>query len=83
MDIDKIIKEVNKNYVPRDPDRIQLIMLLINEIWQQHPDLRFGQLVELFLKYLNTEDMFYVEDDVFKETLEKILLTSQRQNDII
>lgn len=29
----------------RDPERIQEILALINEIWQRNPDLRFNQLI--------------------------------------
>ncbi len=29
----------------RDPERMQLLLTLIQEIWQQSPDLRFNQLL--------------------------------------
>lgn len=34
----------------REPERIITLLDLLNEIWQEHPDLRFYQLIEI-LKY--------------------------------
>ena len=38
--------------------------------WEKVPDLRFGQLIENLKKYINIDDLFYIEDD---EVVEKII----------
>ena len=53
----------------RNPNRINEILNTFKQIWEQCPDMRFGQLVVVLLGI----DPFYMEDDVilkiFKESL--------------
>lgn len=44
----------------RDPNRIDEILNTVKTVWNQYPDMRFGQLVVNVLGI----DPFYVEDDV-------------------
>ena len=44
----------------RDPNRIDEILNTVKIIWNQYPDMRFGQLIVNVLGI----DPFYVEDDV-------------------
>ncbi len=44
----------------RDPNRIDEILNTVKTVWNQYPDMRFGQLVVNVLGV----DPFYVEDDV-------------------
>jgi hypothetical protein len=54
----------------RDKRRISLITEVIEEIWKEKPDLRFGQLIyNLYKQYFGDVDMFYVEDDDLIEAL--------------
>ena len=56
----------------RDPKRIHRIMLKVQKVWENVPDLRYGQLTEwLFAK--THVGRFYVEDDTFEKTLDEIL----------
>jgi hypothetical protein len=63
----------------RDPARIKSITGKLMKIWEQHPDLRFGQfyvdLVYLYVKWkelrIRPYDMMYIiEDDDFEEFLD-------------
>ena len=53
----------------RNPNRINEILNTFKQIWEQYPDMRFGQLVVNLLGI----DPFHMEDDVilkiFKESL--------------
>ena len=44
----------------RDPKRIDEVLNTIKTVWEQYPDMRFGQLVVNVLGV----DPFYIEDDV-------------------
>lgn len=49
----------------RDVKRIYAITSLILNIWIQHPDLRFFQLIDIIRHRISPtgEDLFYLEDD--------------------
>lgn len=54
----------------RNIKRIYPFLTTIKESWQTYPDLRFGQLIYNFTKWLKEEkqqDLFYIEDDKFIE----------------
>ncbi len=51
----------------RDPKRIDTILSLIREIWQDMPDLRLTQLIMNALKM--NSDPYYVEDDKLEHAL--------------
>jgi len=57
----------------RDPDRILIIVMKFSTLWQRHPDMRFGQLVEYVRCVKDTASVFYIEDDTFEELLDKRL----------
>ena len=54
----------------RNPNRIYEILNLLQRGWEKVPDLRFGQLIENLKKYIDVDDLFYIEDD---ELVEKII----------
>ena len=61
----------------RDPDRIPIILEHLNELWQEHPDLRLGQIVELaasagYPYVASSHDVFMVEDNIILDGLEKL-----------
>ena len=47
----------------RDKARINKILKIVKDIWEENPDLRFVQLVE------NVTTNYYIEDDEFVERL--------------
>ena len=54
--------------MPRDPDRIPLVLAALERYWTKHPDLRLGQIVSnVSGKY----DPFYLEDANLLTALEK------------
>jgi hypothetical protein len=57
----------------RDFDRISRIMALLQELWSTVPDWRFGQLVENLKGYLEMNDLYYLEDDIFEKKLEELI----------
>lgn len=54
----------------RDPNRIERILEMYEEIWKQNPDQRFCQ---LYVNMFGTGDNFYVEDNIVEERLQEIL----------
>jgi hypothetical protein len=62
----------------RDPARIGPVLSRIEEVWEQHPDLRLIQLL-LAPHPTQYQDMpFYVEDDTLVEALEERFADSER-----
>jgi len=65
----------------RDPARIPVILEKMNALWQQYPDMRFGQLTyTLFAMLPETQrkarsgiDSFNVEDTDFEKLLDRAL----------
>lgn len=53
----------------RDFNRIDEILTDIRALWINYPDMRLGQLLENFV--FNKDTMFYQEDDVTNEKLQK------------
>ncbi len=51
----------------RDKNRISIVLQQVAEIWEQHPDLRFMQMIDILQS--KNGDMFYVEDDQFVNLL--------------
>ena len=53
----------------RNPDRIKPCLKTLEKAWDKVPDWRFGQLIENLSRYLNLEDLFFIEDDRMEETI--------------
>ncbi len=53
----------------RDPDRIDPILDRVRKCWKADPDLRLGQLVFIGCPL---GDVFYVEDDILLDNMEKV-----------
>lgn len=57
----------------RDPERIPEFMETIQEMWERHPDWRFGQLIfNVFDGIWDTTEpkFFYIEDDQLLKVIE-------------
>ena len=54
----------------RNPNRIYEILNLLQRGWEKVPDWRLGQLIENLKRYINIDDLFYIEDD---KMIEKII----------
>ena len=54
----------------RDPNRIPEVLATLQQGWEKVPDWRLGQLIENLKRYININDLFYIEDD---ELVEKII----------
>jgi len=64
----------------RDINRIDRITEKLNKIWKQSPDLRLGQLISN-LAYEYCGDVFYIEDEVIEQRLNKQLkLDDEKEN---
>lgn len=47
----------------RDPKRIPEILEAIRDVWEEHPNLRLGQLISITLGIdWKPNDIFYIED---------------------
>lgn len=54
----------------RDPNRIPAIISLLSEVWENHPDLRLGQLIHIAANYGNGKtDVFLIEDEQMQDGL--------------
>ena len=56
----------------RDKNRIEPFCMELAELWSNHPDLRFGQLMYNILNYAQFEhkkDPFYMEEEEFMNIL--------------
>lgn len=50
----------------RDKSRIRPYLNRLGDIWEKHPDLRFGQLIDIFHLYMQHQvlkDPYYTEDE--------------------
>jgi len=56
----------------RDKERISEILGLLQYYWEDRPDMRFCQIVSN-LTFFNELDIFYIEDDVFLESLKNAI----------
>ena len=54
----------------RNPNRISEVLMMLQQGWEKVPDWRLGQLIENLKRYINIDDLFYIEDD---ELVEKII----------
>jgi hypothetical protein len=54
----------------RDPARIDVLLSTVRRIWEQHPDLRLGQLVVIATKPKEScLEVFNIEDEALLEGL--------------
>lgn len=59
----------------RDPKRIDIILKLIKNAWKKNPDYRLMQLIG---NCFDAGDLYYVEDDNLKESLELTYLREDK-----
>lgn len=52
----------------RDVNRIYNILVKFQDLWEQCPDQRFGQIISNYLVN-DKEDIFYIEDDELSQRL--------------
>lgn len=52
----------------RNKERIPQVLKEIQNIWEQYPDLRLGQLI---LNVINDPAAYYIEDDALIKTLKE------------
>jgi hypothetical protein len=57
-----------KGTIMRDVNRIYDILVKFQDLWEQYPDQRFGQIISNYLVNDN-EDIFYIEDDELSKRL--------------
>lgn len=60
----------------RDKNRIKPLLNRIEEYWNMHSDLRFGQLIYILCENLDCRkgtDIFFPEDDKWLESVEKAI----------
>ena len=61
----------------RDPKRIPKILLLIDKIWKENPDLRLCQLIGNVTPF----DNYHVEDNILERNLRKLYLKEDKNDD--
>ena len=68
--VNKTISEMSKNYKPRDSQRIPVVLLEIQKVWEKNPDLRLGQLI---MNCCPNENVLYnIEDDKLLERIREV-----------
>ena len=64
---------------PRDPERIPKVLEALRQVWEQHPDLRLGQIVVIAGKpKVACPEIFYLEDDEFVKGLASLNAPAER-----
>ena len=58
----------------RDPERIPEVLVKLETLWNQVPQLRLGQLIWVLN---NNKDPFYVEDDMLLNEIERWMDTDE------
>ncbi len=80
--VEEAVDKVSKMSVSqRDPERIDVVLEKLRDVWMLDTDMRFGQLVyNLFWQMQETRkeggtgiDMFYVEDDAFERRVDEVI----------
>ena len=61
--------------MPRDPERIPRMLGLLEQVWNQHPDWRLGQLIVNVGHLVDAADQqltpFYIEDTAMEKALQR------------
>ena len=58
----------------RDPKRIKRILEKIEKLWQNSPDLRFGQFIQnIFGSAIKDQPIYFKEDDEVEKILDYLL----------
>lgn len=66
----KIIEKMLRQYKPRDPQRIPVVLAEIQKIWEKNPDLRLGQLL---MNCCSNGDVLYnLEEDMLLERMKEV-----------
>jgi hypothetical protein len=55
----------------RNPDRIKPFLHELEELWNQNPDFRFGQLLTMVFDKSNYNDPFFPEEEQWLEWIRK------------
>ena len=61
----------------RDPNRIDVIIAVLREVWKQSPQQRLGELLVNIDTRSSTPDLFMLEDDRLLKILEQIFEQNQ------
>lgn len=56
--------------IPRDPERMIVVLGKFAELWARHPDYRFGQLL---FNLTGEYDSFHIEDDTLEQQIDLAL----------
>lgn len=64
----RILMESRYEFKTRAPQRMDEVLRMIKEIWEQYPDFRLGQ---LFVNVCGKKDLFYVEDEDLVKALQR------------
>ena len=63
----------------RDPKRIKKILGLIEQLWNENPDWRFGQLLINFGVCQDNLGLWQVEDDEFEKHFKSIIKSNENK----
>ena len=63
-----ILMEVGKETGIRAPQRMEEVLQLVKDVWEQYPDFRLGQLL---VNVCGKADLFYVEDEDLVKALQR------------
>jgi uncharacterized protein YihD (DUF1040 family) len=57
----------------RNPERITTMLQKLEVYWRKNPDLRLGQIIENAKDVGDSTPIFYIEDSVIEEGLDKLI----------
>lgn len=59
---------MTRNYSTTDPERIKPMIELLKKQWEEHPQIRLGQLIVIIS---DRTDPFYIEDDIMERRMKE------------
>jgi len=63
----------------RDINRIEPFLEKLAELWKQSPDFRFGQLIYVLADKLDTNDIFFPEEDAWIACFEELIKVKEKE----
>lgn len=61
----------------RDKDRIQRILFKLGRIWEEIPDIRFGQLISILFVRGKFFDIFYLDDEDLEHFIDCVIVENK------
>jgi len=62
----------------RDPNRIDVILKQLGNIWKEYPDIRLGQFI---INAVSIDSIYYIEDDILINRIRELYIQPPEKSD--